>query len=148
MGSWEDRTLDGVARPELSSDDSCEEYLSISSEDDVNTHAPEEPSFQLDAFIERPARDDPFSSWTVHYIDFWWTWPFRFTDSTLPLAIFALAEYLRRYVLMLLVQGYRMDTSHAAARSISINTQNRTARIRAGSIQFDLRGIGTQFENY
>ncbi|KAJ4271699.1 hypothetical protein NW762_000404 [Fusarium torreyae] len=148
MGSWDNRTLDGVARPDLSSDDSCEDYVSISSEDDVNTLPAEQPSFQLDAFIRRPARDDPFSSWSAHYIDFWCTWPFRCTDSTLSLAIFSLAEYLRRCVLMLLVQGYRMDNRHPAAGPISTNTQSRSARIRTGSMQFDLRGIGTQFENY
>jgi hypothetical protein len=124
-----------------SSYDSCEDRFSTLSQGDLDSISSQEVPVQLIAFIERPARDDPFSTWSMSDTAYTSVFPFQYIELVWLLRISALIEYLRRCVLMLILEGF------AVTEPTTRGIQNRMTGAHTINTGHDLYGIGAQFES-
>ncbi|KAH7256763.1 hypothetical protein BKA59DRAFT_507674 [Fusarium tricinctum] len=125
----------------LHSYDSCEDRFSTLSQGDLDSISSQEVPVQLIAFIERPARDDPFSTWSMSDTAYTSVFPFQYIELVWLLRISALIEYLRRCVLMLIPEGF------AVTEPTTRGIQNRMTGAHTINTGHDLYGIGAQFES-
>ncbi|KAH6960918.1 hypothetical protein DER45DRAFT_611847 [Fusarium avenaceum] len=107
--------------------DSCEDRFPTPSQGELDSISSHEVPVQLIAFIERPARDDPFSTWSMSDTAYPSVFPFQYIEFVWLLRVSALVEYCDAAGIQ-----NRMTGAH------TINT------IDTGH---DLYGIGAQFES-
>ncbi|KIL94876.1 hypothetical protein FAVG1_01807 [Fusarium avenaceum] len=124
--------------------DSCEDRFPTPSQGELDSISSHEVPVQLIAFIERPARDDPFSTWSMSDTAYPSVFPFQYIEFVWLLRVSALVEYLRRCVLMLLLEGFAM--TEPTIRGIQ-NRMTGAHTINTIDTGHDLYGIGAQFES-
>lgn len=121
--------------------DSCEDRFSTLFQGGLDSIPSQVVPVQLIAFVERPARDDPFSTWSMSDTAYPSVFAFQYIEFVCLLRISALVEYLRRCVLMLLLEGF------AATEPTTRGIQNRMTGAHTINTGHDLYGIGAQFES-